>query len=88
MEKTQAVNYVDRRKWFAYEVFKKFKYGKEKTIQNCKKKIIEKINNQEIIIHILKKKKEEKKKESESNQSFSPIENDKAESKHDYNCLL
>ena len=36
MDKPLAQEYVDRRKWFTYEVFEKLKYGKEENIQDCR----------------------------------------------------
>ena len=82
MDKPLAVEYVDRRKWFTYEVFEKLKYGKEETIQDCKEDSRRDQQSGDSHSHFDEEEKEEE-SESDNDHSISSIENSEVESKYD-----
>ena len=73
MDKSLAVEYVDKRKWFTYEVIKKLKYGKEETIQDCKEDSRRDQQSGDNHSHFDEEEKEEE-SESDNDHSNSSIE--------------
>ena len=78
MDKPRAREYVNRRKWLAYEFFEKLKYGKEENINNCKEDSRRDQQSGDSHSYF-----DEEERGSNNNHSISLIEKCKAESKYD-----